>query len=92
MEDKLDNPCMAFNYEKSKLVNFRNILKIFIFLACIFQINTSHEVVLIKKGSSKKVMICYEGKDFDQNKVNANEQIIGWCGTCKYGAKQNSKF
>lgn len=48
--------------------------------------------MLVKKGSPRKVMLCYEGKDFDQHKVNENEKIVGWCGTCNFGAKKNSKF
>ena len=59
----------------------------------VFQINITHAVALRKEGS-KKTVLCYHldsSWEDDNAKINDNEVINGWCGTCKPGAKKNCK-
>ena len=97
MEDKSSNPCQAFNYLQSDKVKLgkKSVWSVYS-VQCIFQINITHAVLLVEKGNPTNVRTCYH-KDpltegVDRDKVNANEVVSGWCGTCKNGAKKNCEL
>ena len=57
-----------------------------------FQINQTHEIVLVPKDRSRPPFLCYSfDTALETGAENDNEKTFGWCGVCDVNAKQNSE-
>ena len=98
-----EEPCTAMNKLHPELVTKSNLFTLLFFdlnqqpeklyqFKLEFQINQTHEIVLVPKDRSRPPFLCYSFNTALETGVeNDNEKTFGWCGVCDVNAKQNSE-
>ena len=91
-----DDLCYKFYKTNHKIVWNTEVYKILFLIPKLFQFETINEVVLFHKNKSAEHRTCFNKqvprRSFILKQNHDIEESVGWCGTCVYGAKENSKL